>query len=64
MRVFNGWVLKVDGQEQTVIGSIKVRNSQSYVLKNAQGAKTSINRDALLAKMASKEIVYVRSVSV
>ena len=64
MRVFNGWVLKVEGQEQTVIGSLKIRSTQSYVLKSAQGAKTCMNRDTLLAKMASKEITYVRSVSV
>lgn len=64
MKIYTGWVLKIDGQEQTVVGSLKIRGTQSYVLKSAQGARTGINRQALLSKMASKEITYVRSVSV
>lgn len=64
MKIYTGWVLKVEGQEQTVIGSLKIRGTQSYVLKSAQGERTGINREELLAKMVSKEITYVRSVSV
>ncbi len=63
MGVFKGWVLMVVGLEQTVIGSLKIRSTQSFVLKSAQGTKTCMKRDTLLAKMASKEITYVRSVS-
>ena len=44
---------KCGGQEQAVIGSLKIRSTQSYVLKSAQGTKTCMNRDTLLAKMAS-----------
>ena len=64
MKVFNGWVLMVEGQEQTVIGSLKIRGNQSYILKNVHGDKTSISRDALLSYMHSKSIEYVRSVAI
>ena len=64
MKVYNGWVLKVGNQEQTVIGSMKIRGNQSYILKNAHGEKTSISRDVLLSQMNSKNIEYVRSVAV
>ena len=63
MKVYNGWVLKIDGAEWTVAGSQKLRGVQSYVLRGAQGVR-SIKRDALLAGMHSKAIEYVTSVVV
>jgi hypothetical protein len=63
MKVYNGWVLKINGAEWTVAGAQKLRGVQSYVLRGTQGVR-SIRRDELLAGMQTKAIEYVTSVVV
>jgi hypothetical protein len=63
VKVYNGWVLKIDGAEWTVAGTQKLRGVQSYVLRGVQGVR-SIKRDDLLAGMHRKAIAYVTSVVV
>lgn len=62
MKVYNGWVLAIEGQEFKVDGSMSIRGSQSYLLKNVDSGETSsISREALLSQFG-KSITYVRSV--
>jgi hypothetical protein len=63
MKVYNGWVLKIEGNEWTVAGSQKLRGVQSYILRGSHGVR-SIKRDELLAGMNAKSIQYVTSVVV
>jgi hypothetical protein len=63
VKVYNGWVLKIEGTEWTVAGSQKLRGVQSYVLRGSRGVR-SIKRDELLAGMNAKSIQYVTSVVV
>jgi hypothetical protein len=62
MRIYNGWLLKIDGREYVVAGSMKIRGNQSYILRNSRGEKSSIGRDALLSSLRTGEIVWVGSV--
>lgn len=64
MKVYNGWILKISGNDWTVIGSLKLRGNQTYVLRNVHGDKKAIARDVLLSGMADKSIGYVASVAV
>lgn len=61
MKVYNGWILEINGQDQKVIGSVKIRGSQSYVLKDASDKKSSIKRADLLDGYNSGNIKYLRS---
>lgn len=63
MKVYNGWVLNIDGIEAIVAGSLKLRGKQSYYLKTKQGTR-SISRDSLLAGMNDGSIKYIASVAV
>ena len=61
MKIYNGWVLNIDGIEATVAGSVKIRGTQIYYLATKQGNR-SIRRDELLAGMNNGSIKYVASV--
>jgi len=61
MKIYNGWVLNIDGIEATVAGSVKIRGTQLYYLATKQGNR-SIRRDELLAGMNNGSIKYVASV--
>lgn len=63
MKVYNGWVLEINGVEYTVVGSNKIRGKQYYYLRSKQGVST-INRDLLLEGMNDKSIKYITSVPV
>ncbi len=63
MKVYNGWVLEINGVEYTVVGSNKIRGKQHYYLRSKQGVST-IDRDALIDGMNDKTIKYVTSVQV
>lgn len=63
MKVHAGWVLNINNQECTILGSMKIRGSQSYVLRCDDGKK-SIGRDTLLKGMADGSIKYVRSIAI
>lgn len=58
MKIYNGWVLLISGQEYMVDGSIKIRGKQTYLLKG-RISNSRIRRENLLAAMASGEITYV-----
>lgn len=63
MKIYNGWILKIGGMDFAILGSLKIRGNQSYVLKSmTDGAKTAIGRDRLLAGMAEKSITYMGNV--
>ena len=51
MKIYNGWVLLIAGQEYTVDGSVKIRGTQSYMLRGQDTVK-SIRRSTLLQAMA------------
>ena len=63
MKVYNGWVLNINGSEWTVSGSHKLRGVQSYILTGEDGEKATITRDILIDGMSSGDIFYVTSVS-
>jgi hypothetical protein len=62
MKVYNGWVLDINGVEWTVFGSIKIRGKQHYLISNPRG-KQSIERGAFLAAYAAEKIKYLRSIA-
>ena len=64
MKIYNGWVLKIDDKEFVVAGSINNRGKISYLLRSRKnGEISSITRPDLLSAMNSGEISYVRSVA-
>lgn len=63
MKIYNGWILKIGGIDFAILGSLKIRGNQSYVLKSIiDGSKTSISRDRLLTGMDDKTITYMGNV--
>ena len=63
MKVYNGWVLEINGVEHNVVGSNKIRDRHYYYLRSKQGVST-INRNALIEGMNDKTIKYITSVQV
>lgn len=62
MKVYNGWVLEINGNEEKVVGSMKIRGVQSYILLNLDSKKkSSIKRVNFLNAYNLKEIKYIRS---
>lgn len=63
MKIYNGWILRIEGGDFSVIGSLKIRGTQSYILKALNdGVKTSISRNRLLSGMNDKSITYMGNV--
>lgn len=52
----NGYTIKLDGQNYTVIGSRKLRREYFYILRDANGDKSSIRREHMLAGQAEGRI--------
>ena len=65
MKIYTGWVLSLENQEVVVTGSLSIRGTTAYILRNtSDGIKSSIRRDALLQGMNDKSILYIKSVVV
>jgi len=60
-KVYVGWVINAEGEELKIIGSMKVRGKQIYVVKNEQGEKQAFQRESMLAGFENGSIEYVRS---
>lgn len=60
-KVYVGWVINADGEELKIIGSMKIRGKQIYVVKNGKGEKLSFRRESLLAGFENGSITYDRS---
>lgn len=61
-RIYNGWVLDIEGIEYTVCGSNKIRSTQWYILANDNDTR-AIRRSEMLAGFESGAIKYVTSVA-
>jgi hypothetical protein len=62
MKIYTGWVLKIEDAICTIVGSNTLRGTTYYVLKTANGAR-KILRDELISGLNSGSIKYVRSVA-
>lgn len=60
MRIYNGWVLRIEAKEFKVIGSLKIRGKQSYILSSGSD-KVSLPRHVMLKGMNDGSIEYIRS---
>jgi len=60
-KVYVGWVINAEGEELKIIGSMKMRGKQIYVVQNEKGGKEAFQRSAMLAGFKSGIITYVRS---
>lgn len=63
MKVYNGWILKFEGVDFVVLGSLKIRGNQYYILKSmTDGTKKSIDRAVLVSGINDKSITYMGNV--
>jgi hypothetical protein len=61
MRVYNGWIISIEGKKFRVDGSIKIRSNQIYLLRGEDGEKSSISRAMFLKMWSEDKIKYVAS---
>jgi hypothetical protein len=52
----NGYRIKTEGKEYTVVGSRKLRGSYFYMVRDANGATGSIRREAVLSGQADGSV--------
>ena len=58
MKVYNGWILNIKGEEFVVAGSNKIRGRHYYVLRGKNGV-ASMDRDEMVQGINGGAIKYV-----
>lgn len=60
-KIRNGWIFKIDGKEYMIDGSINIRKSQIYLLKNISDDNiASIKRKELIDGLLNGSIQYIQ----